>query len=192
MRIGLQLMLAIIISFGCNDDNPTTDPNQIDCNIEINHLATTTGVTFYDESGNTISRFGTPNDISLINRELAVYPNPADDSILISSPNSPIVAFWIIWATCPLNCNDTFISQDDLSGEVFAEEQNNLRFRSVIHSEEVDNLSQFFVTTTTFDNGIYKVIVLTEESKFLWQNLIIHHELSEVSEIITYLEDRCR
>ena len=152
---------------------------------KLNNLALVTGITIIDESGYPLKTYGNPNDtyreyiddndgyIGEGKYNYTFYPNPVSDVLKISTL-AKIESVWVVKGEVSSNYQD-FEFSDYFNSEVIdtvgINRNSSLVFNNLNLSGELNiNLSE------KVEDGVYKIIVKTENSSILWFSIIKSNE----------------
>ncbi len=159
---------------------------------DLNDLTLVTGITIIDDSGNQVETYGNPNNsnqeyiddndgyIGGGSYNYSIYPNPVSDILHISTVEK-IESVWIVKGKVTSNYQD-FEFADYFNSEVIdtvdIDNNSSLAFNNLTETDELNiNLSE------EIEDGIYKIIIKTEDSSLFWFAIIkSDEELESIEE----------
>ena len=168
-----------LLFFNCkNNENPDPQPQ-----ISYEDINIITGLDFFDDNGNPIGRWKSPNHNP---GNVATFPNPNIGIVSLYSQQK-IVQIWLIPADC---FNDTAtndiptLSQNLDYGIVEIEEI------SIKNIPVPDFNNQINLDFSDIATGFYKLFYQLETEEILWQNLYVDPSSTNIP-TFGFLDDLC-
>ena len=154
-------------------------------------IANVSGLQFYDFSGQKVGTYQIPNDCSLTNPFVSVYPNPAIDQIAISNGAERIDHVWLVRARCPTLCENYVPTAEQINSVLLDSDELNLSATIEFSTESFQNPDFFLIDVSTIRDDVYKIFMALNNGDIIWQNLLIT-DSEKAEDAINFLGNNCR
>ncbi len=175
----LILVLAVMLSMGCGDDDAKgTDFRDIDV---------VTGLDLTDVNGVPIGRWREPNHNV---GDIFVFPIPAMDEIsLFSTPNSgyTLTEVWIVPATCLQESESNIVEESKNLSYTMAD----IEAASTRKLEFDGSSAEVRLDLSGLSSGFYKLFYLDNQGQARWTNIYTDMNVLNFTDL-KFLDDACQ
>lgn len=159
-KMGAILSLTLILLFSCTSDGQLVNP----FGPEAEDIDLLTGLSFRDVNGQNVGQVGNPNTKM---PRIIFYPNPANNSIFISS-NQNVEKIWFLRGekkTSFMEANFAAILEETTYST------NDLESKSELTVSNIKNNTS--ISTSLLSFSYYRIFFLFEDGSIEWDNLYI-------------------
>ncbi len=176
-----SLVMLITCVIGCDDDDPGMMPELTESYRDIDRV---TGLYLYDENGNPLGRWRSPNE-KPVNNAFA-FPNPSVGQVAFFS-NTQFDKIWLVPAECLID-SVTF----DIPGRVENIDYpvEDVESAAVSEFDITDGQLQIILNFENVEPGFYRLFYAENGSLPSWQNLFIDPTVNNIPSL-DVLDEAC-